>query len=234
MPFASLTAAALLASVPVPSDTAVGLAPAETVTRAPSAIGGPRFSYGRAALELGAVMGLGVTWYETQIELNKKDFDFQRSWSSQWERIATCHSLRWLAFQVSPSVQSAIPSRAKSLMRNCPGTAERAGKPPRLGSQTPGVVTTKLRVVRNIPTARALPRVHARGESDQTHNTQTTIQRSVLNRLRINYLPYRRIFRLNHRTGGGYFNYLLLRSNSELDVDECRLIDQQYDSGLRM
>ena len=41
-------------------------------------------------------------------------------------------------------------------MRNCPGTAERAGKPPRLGSQTPGVVMRKLRVVRNIPTARAL------------------------------------------------------------------------------
>ena len=34
--------------------------------------------------------------------------------------------------------------------------ADRAGKPPRLGSQTPGVVTRKLRVVRNIPTARAL------------------------------------------------------------------------------
>src|SRR6516162_4094881 len=35
--------------------------------------------------------------------------------------------LRWLAFQASPSVQSAIPNRARSLMRNCPGSAERAG-----------------------------------------------------------------------------------------------------------
>src|SRR5262249_44399217 len=69
------------------------------------------------------------------------------------------------AFQASPNVQSAIPSRARSLMRNCPGSAERAGKPPRLDSHTPGVVMRKLRVVRNIPTARALPRAAARGEN---------------------------------------------------------------------
>src|SRR5262245_45835627 len=75
------------------------------------------------------------------------------------------HSLRWLAFQVSPSVQSAIPSRARSLMRNCPGDPERAGKPPALGGQTPGVVTRKLRVVRNIPTAKALPRAETRGQN---------------------------------------------------------------------
>ena len=50
-------------------------------------------------------------------------------------------------------------------MRNCPGIPERAGKPPALGSQTPGVVTRKLRVVRNIPTARALPTTDARGEN---------------------------------------------------------------------
>src|SRR5262245_46627262 len=69
-----------------------------------------------------------------------------------------------LAFQASPSDQSEIPSRVRSLIRNCPGFPERAGKPPALGSQTPGVVTRKLRVVRNIPTARALPRADARGE----------------------------------------------------------------------
>src|SRR6516225_1759625 len=68
-----------------------------------------------------------------------------------------------LALQASPSDQSEIPSRARSLMRNCPGSAETAGKPPALDAQTPGVVTRKLRVVRNIPTARALPRAEARG-----------------------------------------------------------------------
>src|SRR5204863_8729883 len=70
-----------------------------------------------------------------------------------------------LAFQDSPSDQRAIPSSAKSLRRNYPGFPERAGKPPALGSQTPGVVRRKLRVVRNIPTAKALPRAEARAEN---------------------------------------------------------------------
>src|SRR5262245_53562326 len=48
-------------------------------------------------------------------------------------------SRRRLACQASPSDQSEMPSRARSLMRNCPGFPERAGKPPALGSQTPGV-----------------------------------------------------------------------------------------------
>src|SRR5262249_50506944 len=74
-------------------------------------------------------------------------------------------TIRWLAFQDSPSDQSEIPSKAKSLRRNCPGFPERAGKPPALGSHTPGVVARKLSVVRNIPTARALPRADARGEN---------------------------------------------------------------------
>src|SRR5262249_51771050 len=74
-------------------------------------------------------------------------------------------ALRWLAGQGSPSDQSEIPSSARSWMRTCPGTPERAGKPPALGSQTPGVVARKLRVVRNIPTARALPTMDIRGQN---------------------------------------------------------------------
>jgi len=50
-------------------------------------------------------------------------------------------------------------------MRNCPGAPERAGKPPASAAQTPGVVTRKLRVVRNIPIAKALPTTEARGEN---------------------------------------------------------------------
>src|SRR5262245_6083665 len=84
------------------------------------------------------------------------------------------HPLRSLALQASPSVQSEIPSRAKSLIRNCPGFPERAGKPPALGSQTPGVVTRKLRVVRNIPTARALPRADARGANGRAAMSSAT------------------------------------------------------------
>src|SRR4051812_35793316 len=83
-----------------------------------------------------------------QTNMNRHSFDLMYA-------NATHHPLCSLTCQASPSDQSAIPSRARSLMRACPGNAERAGKPPALGSQTPGVVTRKLRVVRNIPTARA-------------------------------------------------------------------------------
>jgi hypothetical protein len=52
-------------------------------------------------------------------------------------------------------------------MRNCPGDPERAGKPPTSAAQTPGVVTRKRRVVRNLPTARA-GRVGEQGEERAT------------------------------------------------------------------
>src|SRR5215471_3346531 len=91
-----------------------------------------------------------------------------------FRRNETYAAARTLAFQDSPSDQSAIPSRARSLIRNCPGFPERAGKPPALGSQTPGVVKRKLRVVRNIPTARALPRAEARGENGRAAISSAT------------------------------------------------------------
>src|SRR5262249_37858066 len=62
----------------------------------------------------------------------------------------------------SPRVQRAAPSSTTSLSRNWPGRTEIAGKPPSDTSQTPGVVTRKLSVVANMPTARALPRAEAR------------------------------------------------------------------------
>src|SRR5215467_14634791 len=60
------------------------------------------------------------------------------------------------SFKVSPSNQTATPRSTASFSTNCPGTTERAGKPPRLGSQ-PGVDHRKLKVVRNIITASPLP-----------------------------------------------------------------------------
>src|SRR5262245_60321031 len=110
--------------------------------------------------------------------LNRHSFDLMYA-------NATHHPLCSLTCQASPSDQSEIPSRARSLMRNCPGTADRAGKPPRLGSQTPGVVTRKLRVVRSIPTARALPRAEARGANGRaamrsaiaTSTTPSTVEK---------------------------------------------------------
>src|SRR5882762_1679936 len=63
----------------------------------------------------------------------------------------------------SPSDHIAAPSNTTSLSRNCPGNAERAGKPPRLGSH-PGVENKNESVVRNITTARALPTVDVFGD----------------------------------------------------------------------
>ena len=48
------------------------------------------------------------------------------------------------------------------MSRNWPGRTEIAGKPPSDASQTPGVVSRKLSVVANMPTARALPRAETR------------------------------------------------------------------------
>ena len=56
----------------------------------------------------------------------------------------------------SPSDHTAGPSSTMSFRRNWPGIPESAGNPPVVGSQ-PGVDRMKLRVVRNIGTASALP-----------------------------------------------------------------------------
>ncbi len=68
----------------------------------------------------------------------------------------------------SAHVHSDAPRRTKSLIRNCPGTTDSAGKPPADASQTPGVVNRKLSVVRNIPTANAPPAAAARVENGRT------------------------------------------------------------------
>src|ERR1700761_1574307 len=66
-------------------------------------------------------------------------------------------------FSCVPSDHIAAPSNTTSLSRNWAGNAERAGKPPRLGSQ-PGVENKNESVVRNITTAKALPTVDVLGD----------------------------------------------------------------------
>src|SRR5258708_39926465 len=63
----------------------------------------------------------------------------------------------------SPSDHIAAPSNTTSLSRNCPGIAESAGNPPRLGSH-PGLENKNESVVRNITTARTLPTADAFGD----------------------------------------------------------------------
>src|SRR5262245_25689323 len=62
----------------------------------------------------------------------------------------------------APNDQTAVASRATSLTRNWPRTLM-AGNPPISSAQAPGVVTRKLRVLRNIPTASRLPTADTRG-----------------------------------------------------------------------
>lgn len=53
------------------------------------------FKLQRAALELGAAMAIGVAWYESQIEVNKRDFDFDRTWREQVRRLTTSDGYRF-------------------------------------------------------------------------------------------------------------------------------------------
>src|SRR5262249_48291606 len=62
----------------------------------------------------------------------------------------------------SPNDQTAVAGRATSWTRNWPRTLM-AGNPPSSSAQVPGVVTRKLRVLRNIPTASRLPAAETRG-----------------------------------------------------------------------
>ena len=71
------------------------------------------------------------------------------------------------ALSASPSDHTAAPSSTTSFSRNCPGTTDSAGKPPRLGSQ-PGVEKRKLSVVRNIITAIPLPTAAIREDTGRS------------------------------------------------------------------
>jgi hypothetical protein len=53
------------------------------------------FQWRRAALDLGAAMALGAAWYQSEIELNKLDFDFDRTWSEQARRLTTGDGYRF-------------------------------------------------------------------------------------------------------------------------------------------
>lgn len=45
------------------------------------------FNLRRAGLEIGSAMAVGLAWYQWQIELNERDFDFDRTWHDQWRRL---------------------------------------------------------------------------------------------------------------------------------------------------
>src|SRR5262245_32605991 len=73
----------------------------------------------------------------------------------------------YISCNASPKDHTAAPNRTISFSRNCPGTTESAGNPPRLDSQ-PGVENKKLKVVRNIMTASALPNAETLAEKGRS------------------------------------------------------------------
>ncbi len=55
----------------------------------------PSFNLSRATRDLGVVMGLGVAWYVSQIEVNKRDFDFDHTFGDQLRRLTTSDGYRF-------------------------------------------------------------------------------------------------------------------------------------------
>jgi hypothetical protein len=53
------------------------------------------FRWQRAARDLGAAMTLGVAWYVSQIEVNKRDFDFDRTPRDQLRRLTSSDGYRF-------------------------------------------------------------------------------------------------------------------------------------------
>ncbi len=66
------------------------------------------------------------------------------------------------ARKASPAVQIAAPNIIKSFAKNCPGIGDGNGKP-YPGCHTPGVVKTKVSVMRNVMIAPMLPMAETNG-----------------------------------------------------------------------
>lgn len=60
--------------------------PARAAVVPPEAPAPDRLRVVPATLETGAILALEILWYESAIELNKRDFDFARSWDGQANR----------------------------------------------------------------------------------------------------------------------------------------------------
>ncbi|MEK7705108.1 MAG: DUF3943 domain-containing protein [Myxococcota bacterium] len=73
--------------------SALGPADADLVDLPPSDV--EELRLWPAALETGGILALEVLWYEWQIELNKKDFDFARTWAGQRHRYERLYGLRF-------------------------------------------------------------------------------------------------------------------------------------------
>ena len=80
------------------------------------------------------------------------------------------------------SRQIEAAKRTASLSRNCPGAAEIAGKPPAVGSATPGVGRKNVRVTRKVQADIAAPSAEAIGLNDPAINAAAVASSSTPNR----------------------------------------------------
>jgi len=85
-----LATAALPDELPAPAETLRLEAPSTAADDAPRSLRLPR-----AGLELAGVLALGAVWYEAEIDFNGRDFDFERSWSSQWTKLVDGRGYRF-------------------------------------------------------------------------------------------------------------------------------------------
>src|SRR5581483_3868662 len=91
-PFLLLATAASPADLPAPAETLRldAPAPSSAPDDAPRSLRLPR-----AGLELAGVLALGAAWYEAEIDFNGRDFDFERTWSSQWTKLVDGRGYRF-------------------------------------------------------------------------------------------------------------------------------------------
>jgi hypothetical protein len=84
MPITVLPALLVLGTPAAPTDD-VELVRRTAVVDEPQAA----FRARAAFIQLGTLLALDAGWYEWQIELNKQDFDFARTFAGQWHRLAS-------------------------------------------------------------------------------------------------------------------------------------------------
>lgn len=90
-----LTAWLLLAVVAEPATAPSPTAEPTAPGRVADLDAGHEYHLGHALIQVGGMLALEIGWYEWQIELNKKDFDFARTWSGQGRRYRDLYGVRF-------------------------------------------------------------------------------------------------------------------------------------------
>ncbi len=90
----SLSLGAVADDATAPAGTEGAAAPEELAPASPDP-GASTLRLLPASLETGGILALEILWYESAIELNKLDFDFDRTWDGQGRRWRDLHGVRF-------------------------------------------------------------------------------------------------------------------------------------------